>query len=796
MRILLSKPDALGDQLIAAGFAQALRRQWPHARIVWQVRDGIEVIASILPDSEVFRPDLSRDSAQESARLWAATSAPIVIVPAGIDAYAEWHPDLKSRYAWLAGFLRATTWDLAIAPVVNRTGLSDFSVTATNAPRRLGFGSRGVCQPLIEAGFEHLPLRRADFTTEVASSLVESEFAQLARLLEAAAPGATLLPPILRFEAPAPEIADGSVLLAPGVGRNPQRAWALDNFLELAGRLRASGLPVIWIEGPTDADHLATLTPAESAHRLRFDTGQLATLAATIRRARLIVCNDTSYVHLAAALGTPAVALYGAGQRERFFPAFGRVYVVQGDPICHGCQWQCAFDRHICVQDVPPAAVWTAVERQLSAPTSRREVLPLPIQDGAPASSAGESDRVLSWFQEELARIRWDGWHRLTIINDLVQRLQLRDTALASLSAERAALAARLGEATRLPKLSVVIPMGRPERIDGTLQSLVRQTLRPPEWEVIVVGVGASSLPALHPALPIIPVDLEKNLLPPHTRARGVGRATGEWLVFVDDDIRLAPDYFEVLHRVLSGQQAGTSVGGKPVGAIGGRIPGGRGTYFEHLTDISNFWAQQSLRRAVPHSVWFLYSAAIVVRAEAYRTAGGFNIHLPNGEDVDLCQRITASGYLLAYEPALVAWHFHGRDSLFRMWRYFWNNGNAAQFFFQHNTTLGCFSFRTLLVRWWRDIRMNRHHQQTQGEHLGLRLPWVALNYLILEHSLEWHYQRYLWSARRDRDLVANTPSGRYTAAAFAAFAAGRAGAGAARYALAMVLNLAEPVRR
>ncbi|HYP18174.1 MAG TPA: hypothetical protein VEQ65_13260, partial [Opitutus sp.] len=168
----------------------------------------------------------------------------------------------------------------------------------------------------------------------------------------------------------------------------------------------------------------------------------------------------------------------------------------------------------------------------------------------------------------------------------------------------------------------------------------------------------------------------------------------------------------------------------------------------------------------------------------------------PNGEDVDLTQRITAAGYLLAYEPSLVAYHFHGRDSLLRMWRYFWRNGNAAQHFFSHFGGTCCYSLRTAFVRAWRDLHMNREFQKKQNVRLGLRTPWIYLNYVIFENSLEWHYQKYLWSSRRFHDLPARTESDRNAIAAFTAFAAGRRLAGVGRYALAVLQNLTDPVRR
>ena len=130
------------------------------------------------------------------------------------------------------------------------------------------------------------------------------------------------------------------------------------------------------------------------------------------------------------------------------------------------------------------------------------------------------------------------------------------------------------------------------------------------------------------------------------------------------------------------------------------------------------------------------------------------------------------------------------------MWRYFWRNGNAAQYFFAGFGGVCAYSVRTVLTRTWGDLQMNRRHQATQGVRLGLRLPWILLNYLIVESSLEFHWQQYLWKSQRFRELPARTASDRNAQKAFVAFAAKRRLAGVARYALAMLQNLTDTVRR
>ena len=68
MNILLTKPDALGDQLIVAGLVQTLLRLRADIRLVWHVRTGSEAFAPLV-GAEVFTPDTAQPPATEAARL-------------------------------------------------------------------------------------------------------------------------------------------------------------------------------------------------------------------------------------------------------------------------------------------------------------------------------------------------------------------------------------------------------------------------------------------------------------------------------------------------------------------------------------------------------------------------------------------------------------------------------------------------------------------------------------------------------------------------------------------------------
>ncbi len=107
------------------------------------------------------------------------------------------------------------------------------------------------------------------------------------------------------------------VVLVPGAGR-PEKQWPLDCFAEVA---RQMGDRVIAVWGPNEASLAATIgcevAPATN----------LRELAWLLRHARLVIAGDTGPLHLAAALGTPVVGLFGPTDPRRNGP-FGQLLNV------------------------------------------------------------------------------------------------------------------------------------------------------------------------------------------------------------------------------------------------------------------------------------------------------------------------------------------------------------------------------------------------------------------------------------------------------------------------------------
>jgi heptosyltransferase-1 len=113
---------------------------------------------------------------------------------------------------------------------------------------------------------------------------------------------------------------DRYIVLSPGGGWR-SKCWPVERFGALCGKLRESlSLRCVVNLGPDDGDLAATLVTASGNADPLVYRGSLGELMALLRGAACIVSGDTGPLHLAVALGTPAVALFGPTDPARNGP--------------------------------------------------------------------------------------------------------------------------------------------------------------------------------------------------------------------------------------------------------------------------------------------------------------------------------------------------------------------------------------------------------------------------------------------------------------------------------------------
>ena len=126
---------------------------------------------------------------------------------------------------------------------------------------------------------------------------------------------------------------------------------------------------VLWGPGeePLAAEVVAAADGAAMSRRARRSPISSRSRA----RAALMVSGDTGPTHIAAAVGTPLVGIYGPTRPARNGPLSPLDIAVSRETICR-CHHlrQCRLDR-MCLLDVEVAEVAAAVERRLSAESGR-----------------------------------------------------------------------------------------------------------------------------------------------------------------------------------------------------------------------------------------------------------------------------------------------------------------------------------------------------------------------------------------------------------------------------------------
>src|SRR5207249_11467718 len=111
------------------------------------------------------------------------------------------------------------------------------------------------------------------------------------------------------------------------------KRWPIECFRSLARRLAdEAGASVLVIWGPNELTDARTIVGTETpGHAILAPPTNLDELLAVLRRASVVVAGDTGPLHLAAALGTPCVGLYGPTSAERNGP-YGQAHRAHAAP--------------------------------------------------------------------------------------------------------------------------------------------------------------------------------------------------------------------------------------------------------------------------------------------------------------------------------------------------------------------------------------------------------------------------------------------------------------------------------
>jgi lipopolysaccharide heptosyltransferase II len=337
-RLLVRAPNWIGDLVMATPALGAIRRRFEGAQIVVMARGAVaEVCAGQRWADRVVRYDPRGD-----------------------------HRTLRARRALAAG-LRKVRFDLAV--LFPRSFGAALWGVAVAARRRLGHGgdARGW---LLTDRLPRIDSRARRHHVEM--------FFDLARALGAGgAPGPLEYDLGEEARGEASRLLQGveapRVAIHPGASKRP-RGWHTERWRELAGRLgREWGASVIVLGGGAEAEDAAAIAQAAGSRGASL-AGKvtLGGSAALLQASDLLIANDSGAMHLAAAVGTPVIAIFGPGSPDLTGPWMerGRFEALTHRFPCSPCR-QRFFEecdpapsgKPQCIETVTVEEVWEACAR-------------------------------------------------------------------------------------------------------------------------------------------------------------------------------------------------------------------------------------------------------------------------------------------------------------------------------------------------------------------------------------------------------------------------------------------------
>jgi ADP-heptose:LPS heptosyltransferase len=160
--------------------------------------------------------------------------------------------------------------------------------------------------------------------------------------------------------------AEPFVLINPGAAW-PNKRWPPERFGALAAAIRDRwGWRSLILWGPREESLAAAVVAASSGAGELSPPTSVVDVFGVAKAARLAVSGDTGPLHIAAAVGTPVVALFGPTRAERNGPWNDDDVVVARTDRC-----ECLYQRQCrraspCIDEIAVAEVVTAVERRLA----------------------------------------------------------------------------------------------------------------------------------------------------------------------------------------------------------------------------------------------------------------------------------------------------------------------------------------------------------------------------------------------------------------------------------------------
>ncbi len=336
-KVLVVRLRSIGDTVLATPSLHALRRFLPTARIDVLLEDWV---APLLEGSGEVDRVLTVRRKSQSSRLRVARQ----LRAEGYDVAYNLHGGSTAALLMRASGAR------------HRVGYADYAYASLHnhtAPPSAELWGRekthSAEQQLALLGWTGVPVSDRPASrlavTEAAASVVERRLEEEAKL----------------------SLNQPFALIHPAAAFDT-KTWAAANFARVVEHLAARGLPAVAVAGPSEEKVIDEVRARSTSPLVGFNDLSLPELTALAARASIFVGNDSGVAHVAAAVRTPQVVVFGSSNVAHWRPwTAAPAEVVREEMPCAPCPgYTCAeFDAPECIRRVSVERVVAAVERVL-----------------------------------------------------------------------------------------------------------------------------------------------------------------------------------------------------------------------------------------------------------------------------------------------------------------------------------------------------------------------------------------------------------------------------------------------
>ena len=335
-RILVIRRRYLGDIVLLGPLLRNLRLHWPQARLTVLTEERFAEILSLNPDVDAALPHSAHGLGRQW-EFWRALRREKFTHVFDLDCN-----DRSALFTLVSG-----------APVRSVLQIRPrWSSLYTHRVRlkRSDYENRHITETTLSLlAAQEIPVVSREFTLLPR----EEDLAAMRRLV-----GAT-----------------GPVLLVHPGSRSAFRLWPAERFATVCDRVQEElGVQVVLAGGPGENALIAEIRRRAQSHLLALaEPLTLPRLAALARLSAALLCHDSGPMHVAAAVGTPVIALFGSQNAVMWRPLGAGHRVLQPPVPCQHCVAPgiCVPGdsyRNYCVRNLEVETVWEALRLKFASP--------------------------------------------------------------------------------------------------------------------------------------------------------------------------------------------------------------------------------------------------------------------------------------------------------------------------------------------------------------------------------------------------------------------------------------------